>query len=208
MQLLIPKEEAVSILNDRIRELWKSEFNSKVWLNTTIIDIKQIFGTFSDQHNQMSIVNFETSFSELRNKVLLEAKTTSEGLLRSYVNQIEKYSKIELQRKATVEGGFQRKYQALVTEYTNEIQKHVNSNEIQTTLKTENLNLSKELDDALHQNQMLINNTLQLDNITLKNLWKAILNLPAKSVWAIVGILLALLTGAFLFGEFIQSLKK
>ncbi len=72
----------------------------------------------------MSSVNFETPVSELSNKVLLEAKTTSEGLLRSYVNQIEKYSKIELQRKATVESEFQRKYQALVTEYTNEIQKH------------------------------------------------------------------------------------
>lgn len=76
MNLQIERDIAIKILEDRLRDLNSYDFDSKVWKDRTILDIKQIFGQYSDQWLQVSSIHFDTFVTAEKQKKLIEAKAT------------------------------------------------------------------------------------------------------------------------------------
>jgi len=58
MRLLIPKEKAIKILQDRILGLDEYNFNSEAWKERTVLDLKEIFPPGSTQYIKIQFLNF------------------------------------------------------------------------------------------------------------------------------------------------------
>lgn len=204
MQLLIPIDQAISILKKRIQDLTAYDFNTKVWKGKTILDIKQIFGPLSDQWLQISAIHFDTLIESQKVQKLQEGKQAAEGLIKSYIEFIEQYSKIAAQRSQIKEQGFEDKYYGLLGEYNKQAEEYLSLMKKHGALLEEHGTLSNQLEESEFTNQTLLDNTIRLDNITLKRLWTVIQNLPTKQVLAITSVFIGLLFGAFAFGRFIE----
>jgi len=204
MQLPIPKDEAIKILKERIQELSSITFNSKVWKDRTILDIKQIFGPLSDQWLQVSAIYFDTAITSQKAQKLQEGRQAAMGLLNSYINFIEQYSKIAAQRSLIKEQGLEDKYYTLLGEYNKQAEGYISLKKKQGTLLEKQETLSNKLEASEIENQRLIDNTILLDNITLKRLWSGVLNLPTKQVAAFLSILIATLFAIFSLGRLIE----
>lgn len=204
MQLLIPKDEAINILKQRLQELNSYGFNPKVWKDRTILDLKQIFGQLGDQWLQISSIYFDTAITSQKAQKLQEGRQAARGLLNSYIDFIEQYSKISAQRNQIKEQGFEDKYYGLLGEYNKNAEEHISLMKEHSSLLDENTNLLNQVDELQEEKQSLIDNTLQLDNVTFKKLWTGIQNLPTKQVIAIITVILGLLIAAFTFGRLIE----
>jgi hypothetical protein len=204
MQLLIPKDEAIKILNQRVQELNAYGFNPKVWKDRTILDLKQIFGLLGDQWLQISSIYFDTAITSQKAQKLQEGRQAAAGLLNSYIDFIEQYSKIAAQRNQIKEQGFEDKYYALLADYNKNAKEYITLMDEHSSLLDENANLSNQFSESEEENQRLADNTLQLDNVTLKRLWTGVQNLPTKQVLAVISIIVGLLIAAFTFGRLIE----
>ena len=182
MELLIPKDEAINILTQRIRELNSNNFNSKVWKDRTILDLKQIFGVFGDQWLQISSIYFETAIISQKVQKLQEGRQAAEGLLSSYIDYIEQYSKIAAKRNQIKEQGFEDKYYNLLTDYNKYAKEYATLLDEHSSLLDENENLSNQLSESKSENEHITKNTLQLDNVSFKRLWLGIQNLPTIQI--------------------------
>ncbi|HYV95627.1 MAG TPA: hypothetical protein VE978_27880 [Chitinophagales bacterium] len=117
MNLLIPKDRAINILRQRISDLNDFHFNSKAWKDRTILDVKEIFGEFSNQWLQVYGLNFETYVSTEKQKVLNEGKQTANILLYSYIDFINEYSQIGEQKEVVKEQCFEEKFMSLLKKW-------------------------------------------------------------------------------------------
>jgi len=203
---MIPKDKAISILNNKLKELITPGFNWKVWQNTTTIDMKQIFGTFSDQSLQISHINFISAYLPPEETVP-KGREDAAGLLKSYIQQIENYSQIADQKIQITHQSFEKKYYELADKYNQKISENRTLATALTSYNEELANFREELSHSKIEIKRLEDDTLQLENITLINLWNAILKLPFKSIWPVILVFLSILTGAFFLGEFIYSVS-
>lgn len=204
MQLLIPKDEAIRILKDRLQELNLNGFNPKVWKDRTILDLKQIFGLLGDQWLQISSLYFDTAITSQKAQKLIESKQAASGLLHSYIDFIEQYSKIASQRNQIKEQGFEAKYYALFAEYNKNGSEYISLMNEYSTLLNANANLLVQLSESQDENTRLIDNTLQLGNVTIKRLWLGVQNLKTIQFVTIFSVLAALLIAAFTIGQLIE----
>lgn len=204
MKLLIPKDEAIAILRQRLQELSAYNFNHKVWKDRTILDLKQIFGPLGEQWLQISAIYFDTAITSQKAQKLQEGKQAAAGLLNSYIDFIEQYSKIAQQRAQIKEKGFEEKYYDLLGEYNAQAKEYITLMDEHSNLLDENQKLLEQVDDAEAENQRLIDNTLQLDNVTVKRLWLGVQNLPTIQVITIVSVLVALLVAAYTIGQLVE----
>lgn len=94
MRLKIPKEQAIAILEKRKSEIYKSDFEPKVWKETTESDLREIFDGRDFKWMNISQIKFTTPFSDENTNVLAKGKEQAEKFMNSFIEQIEEYSKI------------------------------------------------------------------------------------------------------------------
>ena len=205
MQLLIPKDEAINILRQRLQELSQNNFNPKVWKDRTILDLKQIFGFAADQWLQISSIYFDTAITSQKAQKLQEGREAALGLLISYIDFIEQYSKIAAQRKQIQENEFEQKYYQLLADYNKNGKKYINLMDDHSKLIDENSTLIDEKNELDEENQRLIDNTLQLDNVNFKRLWIGIQNLPTIQIIYVISVIIAIIIASFTLGQLIEK---
>lgn len=201
MRLLIPKDKAIKILQDRISGLDEYNFNSEAWKERTVLDLKEIFPLGSTQYIKIQFLNFETYISSEKQKVFAEAKATAKKVLNSYIDFINEYSQVAEEKKVIKEKDFEQKYYDLlkdrnqvVTDYNDLVKNY--EEQIET-----NSELIDKLNDTDRQLQTVKADTIQLDNISVLKLWKAFLNLPLWQIVSFFSVLVAIIIGSFALGK-------
>jgi len=141
MNLQIERDIAIKILEDRLRDLNSYDFDSKVWKDRTILDIKQIFGQYSDQWLQVSSIHFDTFVTAEKQKKLIEAKATGKKLLSSYIDFINEHSNIQQEKAQIEDETLRQKYRELlndwndfVPQYNNLLKEHKNTQQEKESL--------------------------------------------------------------------------
>ena len=157
MDLLVPKDQAINILNAKLNELYISGFNWKVWQNSTVIDMKQIFG-ISDQWIQISHIHFIEAYIPAH-ETIPKAKEDAAGLLKSYIQQIENYSKITDQKVQVSNAILEKKYYELLNKYNLKIQENGALTNLQTSSIEENSKLKIDLNESQSEIKRLIDIT-------------------------------------------------
>lgn len=177
MKLQIDKDKAIKILEDRLRDLNSFDFDSKVWKDRTILDLKQIFGQHSDQWLQVSSIHFDTFVTADKQKKLLEGKATAKKLLSSYIDFINEHSNIQQEKAQIEEETYRQKYRELlndwnefVPQYNNLLEEHKNTQQETESLYEKitelELQLSKDiLTDDLFPIEILSNTRGYLENV-------------------------------------------
>ena len=164
MQLKIPTEKAIEILEKRKSEIGGLNFEPKVWKGKTENDLKEIFDGFDTKWLQISQINFETPFSDMKYEVLEKGKRQAKQYLESYIEQIKEYSTIKNIRNKENEKYFENENRALKGQLSETIS---NANVI---LEDRNQTLS-ELNEKNKQIVNLKENTVQLSEITINKLF-------------------------------------
>lgn len=198
MQLKIPTKKAIEILEKRKSEIGGLNFEPKVWKGKTENDLKEIFDGFDTKWLQISQVNFDTPFSEMKYEVLEKGKRQAKQYLESYIEQIKEYSSIKNIRNEENEKYFENENRALKGQLSETIS---NANVI---LEDRNQTLS-ELNEKNKQIENLKENTVQLSEITINKLFGLLKNLPIGQVVALFGSFFAIIGFAFYFGTLIQE---
>lgn len=204
MQLNVPKDQAIKILRQRIQELSGYNFNSKVWKDRTVLDLKQIFGILGDQWLQVSSITFDTVVTSEQSRILQAGKQSAAGLLNSYIDFIEEYSQAELEAEKNQTETIQQQYYELLQQKSSLVTNYQALKTKHESLLKENEEIKSAAKNAMSENQRLKENTLQLDNVTLKQLWTGVQNLPTKQVIAIISIIVAIIIGAFTIGQMVE----
>src|SRR5690606_1465756 len=118
MQLKIPFEEAIRILEKRKSEILLNDFDHKVWKGKTENDLKEIFAGMDYKWLQISQLDFEAPFTSDQNKreVFNRGKRQAEQFLDSYIEQIQEYSQIQQKQANQTEQTFELKYYKIKNE--------------------------------------------------------------------------------------------
>jgi hypothetical protein len=205
MKLLIPKDKAIQILQDRISGIYAYDFNAEAWKERTVLDLKEIFPLGSTQYLKIQFLRFDTFIVADKHKVMLEAQKTAEQILKSYIEFINEYSKVAEERKVIVEKDFETKYYDLLKD-RNEVVTEYN-----TLLKNyeEQLDKNSELvddtEELLNQIETIRKDTIQLDNVSFSKLSKAFFNLPVWQIVTTFSIIIAIIIGIFGLGNVYQK---
>lgn len=201
MQLLTPKDNAVSILRERLAELNNNPFNSTVWKSRTVIDLKRIFGGGSDPWLQISKITFDTVISSEQVAVRRKGISTASGLLLSYIDFIEKYSAIDEQKAVQREQKFEAEYYQLLKEYNKRGEEFIQLQNDHSLLMDKYSNTLDEVNAAYEELNRLNDETINLDNITLLKLWKAVIHLPTTQMASLITIIAAVIGFVFWVGH-------
>lgn len=205
MKLLIPKDKAVQILQNRISGLYNYDFNAEAWKERTVLDLKEIFPLGSTQYLKIEFLRFDTFVVADKHRVMLEAQKTAEQVLKSYIEFINEYSKVAEERKVIKEKDYETKYYDLLKE-RNEVVSEYN-----VILKNyeEQHNTNSELvdqtEDLLNQIETIRRDTIQLDNVSFSKLSKAFFNLPIWQIVTTFSVIIAIIIGVFGLGSIYQK---
>jgi hypothetical protein len=205
MKLLIPKDKAVQILQDRISGLYAYDFNAEAWKERTVLDLKEIFPLGSTQYLKIQFLRFDTFVVADKHKVMLEAQKTAEQVLKSYIEFINEYSKVAEERKVIKEKDFEAKYYDLLKD-RNEVVTDYNGllKNYEEQLDT-NSELVDQTEDLLNQIETIRRDTIQLDNVSLSKLSKAFFNLPIWQIVTTFSVIIAIIIGVFGLGSIYQK---
>lgn len=205
MKLLIPKDRAVQILQDRISGLYIYDFNAEAWKERTVLDLKEIFPLGSTQYLKIQFLRFDTFVVADKHKVMLEAQKTAEQVLKSYIEFINEYSKVAEERKVIKEKDFEAKYYDLLKE-RNEVVTDYNGilKNYEEQLDT-NSELVDQTEDLLNQIETIRRDTIQLDNVSFSKLSKAFFNLPIWQIVTTFSVIIAIIIGVFGLGSIYQK---
>lgn len=205
MNLLISKDKAIKILQDRIFELNSYNFNAEAWKERTVLDLKEIFGILSTQYMKIQFLRFDTFVTSEKAKVLIQTKNTAKEILNSYIQFIDEYSKVAEERRVVREKNYEEKYYELMKE----------RNEIVTDYNTTVKNYEEQLDttaEILDQNEKLTNqietikrDTIQIDNVSLPKLSKTFFNLPIWQIMTTLSVVIGIIIGTFEIGKLYQE---
>jgi hypothetical protein len=205
MKLLIPKDKAIQILQDRISGLYAYDFNAEAWKERTVLDLKEIFPLGSTQYLKIQFLRFDTYIVADKHKVILEAQKTAEQVLKSYIEFINEYSKVAEERKVIKEKDFEAKYYELlkerneiVTDYNGLIKNH----EEQLDTNSELLDQAENLNNQI---ETIRRDTIQIDSVSLNKLSKAFFNLPIWQIVTTLSVITAIIIGAFGLGSVYQK---
>ena len=200
MQLKIPSEEAIRILEKRKSEILLNDFDHKVWKGKTENDLKEIFAGMDYKWLQISQLDFEAPFTSDQNKreVFIRGKRQAEQFLDSYIEQIQEYSQIQQKQANQTEQTFELKYYKIKNEM-NELIDETNS------FLDNYKNLQSEVEDKDAQISKLKNNTVQLNEISLRKLFHLIGNLPVIQIVTLISVVIAIITASFFLGKEIQE---
>lgn len=207
MNLKIPNNKAIEILQKRIGELGSFDFQPKVWKDKAQNDLKEIFPLGDSKWIQVSGINFTTYITSEKAQVMKDGKIQARQLLESYIEQIHEYSKIQEEREVIEENNYKKKYSDLLAEW-NELVPSYN------TLLKEKDHLYEiidckevEIKNGDDEIDRLKRNTVQLDNISLIRLFRLIANLPIGQIIALIVLVIGIVTGSFKLGEIYSNSK-
>lgn len=205
MKLLIPKEKAIQILQDRISGLYAYDFNPEAWKERTVLDLKEIFPIGSTQYLKIQFLRFDTYVVADKHKVMLEAQKTAEQVLKSYIEFINEYSKVAEERKIIKEKDFETKYYELLKE-RNEIVTDYNGliKNYEEQLDT-NSELLDQAENLNNQIETIRRDTIQIDNVSFSKLSKAFFNLPVWQIVTTFSVIIAIIVGVFGLGSIYQK---
>jgi hypothetical protein len=205
MKILIPKDKAIQILQDRISGLNVYDFNAEAWKERTVLDLKEIFPLDSTQYLKIQFLRFDTYIVANKYEVMSDAKRTAEQVLKSYIEFINEYSKVAEERKVIKEKDFETKYYDLLKE-RNEIV--TNSNGIIKNYE-EQFHTNSELLDQTEKLKIQIEtirkDTIQIDNVSFSKLTKAFFNLPVWQIVTTFSVIIAIIAGVFGLGSIYQK---
>jgi predicted nuclease with TOPRIM domain len=207
MNLKIPNNKAIEILQKRIGELGSFDFQPKVWKDKTQNDLKEIFSLGDTKWVQVSGINFTTYITSEKDQVMRDGKVQARQLLESYIEQIQEYSKIQEEREVIEENNYKKKYSDLLTEW-NELVPSYNSllkekDQLFEVIDSKDVEIGNGNDEI----ERLRKNTVQLDNISLKRLFSLITNLPLGQIIALIVVVIGIVTGSFKLGEIYSNSK-
>lgn len=198
MEIKIPAEKATEILKKRQSELFQYNFEPDVWKGKTENDLSIIFGPLSEQKMQINRIRFISQFSETRYSTLENGKKQANGFIDSFIEQIEYYSEIKNQQRNEQENHFEKKNIELEKEIKSlKANYNVLSNEID--------NLNSEITIKSNKIVALQNNTVQLNDISLKKIFNLISHLPISQLIGSISILLGVVGFSFYLGTLIQE---
>lgn len=205
MKLLIPKDKAIQILQDRISGLYASDFNAEAWKERTVLDLKEIFPLGSTQYLKIQFLRFDTYIVADKHKVMLEAQKTAEQVLKSYIDFINEYSKVAEERKVIKEKDFETKYYELLKE-RNEIVTDYNGliKNYEEQLDT-NSELLDQAENLNNQIETIRGDTIQIDNVSFIKLSKAFFNLPIWQIVTTFSVIITIIIGVFGLGSIYQK---
>jgi hypothetical protein len=205
MKLLIPKDKAVQILQDRISRLNVYDFNAEAWKERTVLDLKEIFPLGSTQYLKIQFLRFDTYIVAEKYKVMSEAKKTAEQVLKSYIEFINEYSKVAEERIVIKEKDFETKYSNLLKE-RNEIVTDYNRliKNYEEQLDT-NSELLDQTEDLKNQIEIIRKDTIQIDNVSFNKLSKAFYNLPIWQIVTTFSVIITIVIGVFGLGSIYQK---
>lgn len=197
MKLLVTKEKAIQILQDRISELHKYNFNPEAWKERTVLDLKEIFPSGSSQYIKIQFLNFNTFVTLEKTKVFNETKKNAEDILKSYISFIEEYSRVAEEREIIKEKNFEEKYFELLEE-RNQIVRDCNNmiSDYDKSIDERSI-LINENEDLKEQIQKIKDETIQIDNVSFKKLTQAFFNLPILQIVSAFSIIIAIIIGVF-----------
>jgi len=200
MNLKIPDNKAIEILSKRIRELNDFDFQAKVWKDKTINDLHEIFSVGDTKWLQVSGLTFDTYIESEKYKLLQQGKLQAKQLLESYIEQIIELSKIRKEKAIIEEDNYKKKYSDLLGEW-NKIVPDYNEllKEKDKLLETIEFK-EQEKQEQKKEINSLIENTVQLSNISLSKLFKLLFNLPIGQIITFFAIIIAIVGGSFKLG--------
>jgi hypothetical protein len=205
MKLKIPHSKAIEILQKRIRELSNSDFQPKVWKDKTHNDLKEIFVTGDTKWLQVSGLNFSTFIESEKNQVMQEGKTQARQLLESYIEQIDEYLKIQVEREVIEEDNYRKKYSDLLEEWNGLVPSYnillKEKEALQEVIEGKDAQVSNRDDEI----ERLNINTVQLSNISLLKLFKLVFGLPIGQVITFFVVIIGIISGSFKLGEIYSS---
>ncbi|MFD2937861.1 hypothetical protein [Spirosoma flavum] len=137
MRLLVSSAFAIKILEDRLKDLNAFDFDSKVWKDRTILELKQIFGITGDQWLQVNQIHFDTYITSEKQSKLTQGKATARKLIASYIDFIKQHSAAQQEKVKVEEESYQQKYVQLLSEWNEFVPKY-------NTLLGEHENLQQE----------------------------------------------------------------
>lgn len=205
MKLLISKDKAIRILQDRISGLYAYDFNPEAWKERTVLDLKEIFPLGSTQYLKIQFLRFDTYVVADKHKVMLEAQKTAEQVLKSYIEFIDEYSKVAEERTVIKEKDFETKYYELLKE-RNEIVTDYNGllKNYEEQLDT-NSELLDQAENLNNQIESIRRDTIQIDNVSFNKLSKAFFNLPIWQIVTTFSVVIAIIVGVFGLGSIYQK---
>lgn len=205
MNLKIPADQAIQILQARLAEINDYAFNPKAWKDRTENDLREIFPLGSMQWLQVSQIHFDTFVTAEKAKVMAEGRDTAKELIESYIDFIRQYSKIAQQKQVIKEKDYEQKYKNLLKEWNDLIPGY---NEL-VKKYDDQLTYSEELLETIEandkENERIKSETIQLDNVSFKKLWKALFNLPIGQLIGFFSTFLALIIAAFSLGTLYEK---
>ena len=206
MKLLLHKDKAIKIIEDRIAGIHEYNFNAEAWKERTVLDLKEIFPPGSMQFLKIEFLRFDTFIEANKAKVMAETKLTAEEILKSYIEYIKEHSKVAEEKKIVTEKDYEVKYfeilkdwNELVTEFNKMIKDYGEQLD-----KSEDLLSSTE--NLTNQIETLKKETIQIDNITFSQLSKAFYNLPIWQIITIFSIFIAIIVGVFGLGSLYKEI--
>lgn len=198
MQLKIPKDKAIEILEKRKSEIDSNTFEPKVWQHTTEDNLKDIFGGLDFKWTQISQITFDTHWPDFKVDVLAKGKTQAKKYIDSYIEQINEFTEIQNSIVEDNERYFEQENKALKLQMMEAIS---NANVI---LEDRNKILS-DLNSKNNEIKSFRENTVQLNDITLNKLIGLIKNLPIKQTIALFTILFGIIGFTFWLGNTIKE---
>lgn len=204
MELLIDKDKAIKILQARLSELDSWGFDAKAWRDRTVLDCKEIFGVLSQHWLQVQHINFTTVVTSKQQEVLQEGKKTAKNLLNSYIDYINVYHE-PYKKEQIVTEDFETKYYEILTDWNglvpkyNKLIEEIEGEQNKSNLKDDTIN------DLKLDIQLIKDNTIQFDKVSIRQLFKVIINLPIGQSFGLFGFLIAALIGAYSIGVVVEG---
>ena len=198
MQLKIPKDKAIEILEKRKSEIDQYGFEPKVWKHTTEDNLKEIFGGLDFKWSQISSISFSSPFSDSSGIAMSNGKNQARKYLDSYIEQIKEFTDIQNNLIEENEKFFVKENKNLKNQLT-EVLTNANiilndNNEILTELNAKNAEIKS-----------LKENTVQLNEITLNKLFGLIKNLPIGQTIGLITTLFAVIGFSYWLGVTVKE---
>ncbi len=205
MNLKIPPDQAIQILQQRLVDIDTFGFNPKAWKDRTENDLREIFPLGSTQWLQVSQTRFDTYVTSEKSKVLAEGKDTARQLINSYIDFIRQYSKIAQQKQIIKEKDYEQKYNELLKEWNDLVPGYNELIKKYDDQLTSSERLIESIEARDNEIERIKSETIQLDNVSFKKLWTALLNLTTRQLIGVFSTLTVLLITSFSLGNYMRG---
>ncbi|MDD2674135.1 hypothetical protein [Flavobacterium petrolei] len=198
MELKIPKDKAIEILEKRKNEIGLSGFEPQVWKHTTEDNLKEIFGKLDFKWTQISGISFSSPYSEVSSSVFEKGKLQAKKYLDSYIEQISEFTEIQNSLVEEKERFFEQENKNLksrLIEVISSSNKNLKDwNELLSGINAKNIEIKK-----------LRENTVQLNEITVNKLLGLIKNLPIGQTIGLLTVLFGIIGFSYWLGTTIKE---